>query len=113
MQCSGAVADPLTGFAALSGYVFDYLIQSIAQGKALGREQLDLLLLDAAARVGASLWQPWSAVKLQRSSRGHACTIVAKQGRHELGSRVVIVANGSWERTVFTASNARAHGCLA
>jgi flavin-dependent dehydrogenase len=84
-------------------------LTSCQWGKALGREQLDLLLLDAAARAGASLWQPWSAIEPQRSSRGHVCTIVSKQGCQELGSRVVIVANGSWERSVVTTSSARAH----
>src|SRR5947209_1903400 len=33
-------------------------------GRALGREHLDTMLLDAAERAGATRWQPWSAVAL-------------------------------------------------
>ena|ERR1019366_4544255 len=36
-------------------------VLSCRWGRALGREHLDLLLLDAAARAGARVWQPWSA----------------------------------------------------
>src|SRR5262245_16198467 len=33
-------------------------------GRALGREHLDLLLLDAARMAGAKVWQPYKAVAL-------------------------------------------------
>src|SRR5712692_1446074 len=39
-------------------------------GRALGREHLDVLLLQAAVRAGARLWQPWAAMELQRSKDG-------------------------------------------
>src|SRR5262245_36236369 len=35
-----------------------------ASGRALGREHLDLLLVETAVRAGAARWQPWSAVAL-------------------------------------------------
>lgn len=72
-----------------------------AWGRALGREHLDLLLLDGARRAGASVWQPWSAVALARSAAGHVCTIAQQgdkaAGTTELLSRVAIVAHGSWD----------------
>lgn len=38
-------------------------------GRALGREHLDLLLLEAAIRAGAKAWQPWTAVALECAPR--------------------------------------------
>ena len=79
-------------------------------GRALGREHLDLMLLEAAVRAGAELWQPWTAVALERMREGHACTITAKEGRRKLIARMVIAANGSWERSVVTAPCVATHG---
>jgi menaquinone-9 beta-reductase len=67
-------------------------------GRALGREHLDLLLLDAAARAGAKLWQPWSATTLTRDDSGYRCTIADKASARELTAPIVIAAYGSWER---------------
>jgi len=39
-------------------------------GRALGREHLDTILLRAAVRAGAELWQPWRAVQLARDDAG-------------------------------------------
>ena len=50
---------------------------SFGWGRALGREHLDLLLLEAAARAGARIWQPWSAIELQRSKTGYFCRAVS------------------------------------
>jgi menaquinone-9 beta-reductase len=71
-------------------------------GRALGREHLDLLLLEAAVRAGAKLWQPWTAVSLRHAQERHTCTIVAKEGRRNLTARIAIAADGSWERSVVT-----------
>lgn len=79
-------------------------------GRALGREHLDLILLEAAVRAGADLWQPWTAVALERTREGHACTITAKAGRQKLIARIVIAADGSWERSVVRAPCAAIHG---
>jgi flavin-dependent dehydrogenase len=66
-------------------------------GRALGREHLDLLLLEAAARAGARIWQPWIATELRPCEAGHACCIASKVGgTRELFARLVIVAHGSW-----------------
>ena len=73
-------------------------------GRALGREQLDPLLLDAATRAGARLWQPWAATQLRRSEAGAICTVVADEGQQDLAARVVIVAHGSWERGILQAA---------
>lgn len=76
-------------------------------GRALGREHLDRLLLEAAARVGATLWQPWRAADLKRSEDGMVCTITAKGGSKNLSARIAIVAQGSWG--VWPGANARTH----
>jgi flavin-dependent dehydrogenase len=69
-------------------------------GKALGREYLDLLLLEAAVRAGAKLWQPWTATELERTKDGYICKITTKTTVKELVTRIVIVAYGSWGRSV-------------
>ena len=78
-------------------------------GRALGREHLDQLLLEGAARAGAILWQPWRAADLKRSKDGMVCTITAKGDSKNLSGRIVIVAQGSWELAVWPRSNVRAH----
>ena len=70
-------------------------------GRALGREYLDRLLLEAAARAGATVWQPWRAIEIRAGSRGFTCTAGAKATSVELAAPVVIAANGSWERGPF------------
>jgi flavin-dependent dehydrogenase len=66
-------------------------------GRALGREHLDLLLIEAARLAGAGVWQPWCASKLIRHSDGYACTIAAQGRSIELIAPIVIAAHGSWE----------------
>src|SRR5260370_9625727 len=44
-------------------------------GRALGRDRLDSLLLDAAVRAGAKLFQPWKLSDRRRTAAGHICTI--------------------------------------
>jgi menaquinone-9 beta-reductase len=68
-------------------------------GRALGREHLDTLLLQHAAEAGAIVWQPWTAVALDRERTQYVCRIVAKH-KHDVRtvrSPVVIMAHGSWE----------------
>jgi flavin-dependent dehydrogenase len=69
-------------------------------GRALDRRHLDLLLLDAAARAGAQLWQPFTALDLTRTASGYACTIATQDVRRTLEAQVVIAAYGSWQRGV-------------
>src|SRR6266705_2046428 len=81
-------------------------------GRALGREHLDLLLLEAAARAGARLRQPCTLTALQQSKDGYVCRIGAQKtgaGRTELFARVVIAAHGSWERGPLPNEVAPAH----
>jgi flavin-dependent dehydrogenase len=65
-------------------------------GRALGREHLDLLLLDAAHRAGAEVWQPWKAVGLDGVGNGRQCTIAAGERSEVLTAPIVIAAHGSW-----------------
>jgi len=69
-------------------------------GRALGRENLDMMLLSEAARAGAIVWQPWSAVQLQKETDGYVCKAVQQETREtkEFRTRIVIAAHGSWER---------------
>jgi flavin-dependent dehydrogenase len=68
-------------------------------GRALGRDQLDTILLQHAADAGATIFQPWSATELARNERGFCCRIIRRetQQEEELRSAVVIAAHGSWE----------------
>jgi flavin-dependent dehydrogenase len=66
-------------------------------GRALGREHLDLLLLQAARRAGAEVWQPWKASGIRRGGAGYLCRIAAGDNSQELAAPIVIAAHGSWE----------------
>jgi flavin-dependent dehydrogenase len=78
-------------------------------GRALGREHLDLLLLDAAARAGARLCQPWKANELKRTGAGWTCVIEGAAGSTEIEAPVVIAATGSWERGPLSRGGRTAH----
>jgi flavin-dependent dehydrogenase len=68
-------------------------------GRALGREHLDALVLNAAATAGAELWQPWTLTEIEHAGSGFVGTAVAK-GKHDaarLQARIVIAAHGSWQ----------------
>ncbi len=79
-------------------------------GRALGREHLDPMLLEAAARAGAKLWQPWAVTELRPGEPGYTCTIATKGGAQaELAARLVIVAVGSWERNTWALAAPPAH----
>ena len=73
-------------------------------GRALGREQLDLLLRDAAIAAGARLFQPAEITSVRRKqSAGFACILDGK----EIAARTVIVACGSWNaKGVFAVTSA-------
>ena len=68
-------------------------------GRALGREHLDSLLLEAAIAAGAQAWQPWRAAALERTDNGWRCMIDGDRATHPLHARGVIAATGSWERS--------------
>jgi flavin-dependent dehydrogenase len=68
-------------------------------GRALGRDRLDQLLAEAAAKAGAQLWQPWKVAALRRDANGFTCTIGSGDAQKELRAKTVIAANGSWEKS--------------
>jgi len=79
--------------AAASGAAGD------GSGRALGREHFDTLLVERAAAVGATVFQPWSVMGLAESSGGYHCEVVhrgTREPRH-LRAQIVIAAHGSWE----------------
>jgi menaquinone-9 beta-reductase len=78
-------------------------------GRALGRDRLDSLLLDAAVRAGAKLFQPWKLSALRRTESGHCCTISSGSESIELIAPVLIAANGSWEHSPLSPAQAGAH----
>jgi flavin-dependent dehydrogenase len=78
-------------------------------GRALGREHLDLMLLDAAVAAGARLWQPWAVTELQPSAAGHVAVVAARNGGAEIEARLVIAAPGSWERNAWALPATKAH----
>lgn len=69
-------------------------------GRALGREHLDSLLLDMASRAGAKLWQPGDVKVLERNANLFVGTIVSDDKTEQISARLVIMANGSWERSL-------------
>jgi flavin-dependent dehydrogenase len=66
-------------------------------GRALGREVLDSLLLDAAKQAGAQTLQPWRAMSLRADGQRYACAVQSKERADELRAPVIIAAHGSWE----------------
>jgi flavin-dependent dehydrogenase len=70
-------------------------------GQALGREHLDLLLLEAAARAGADLWQPYRVASLEPLRRGWRCEIAQDRKGSTLLADTIVAANGSWEKSAW------------
>ncbi|UCI06506.1 NAD(P)/FAD-dependent oxidoreductase [Mesorhizobium sp. B1-1-8] len=71
-------------------------------GRALGRDVLDFLLLKAAEKAGAELFQPWRAVAIDRDGEVQAVRIQARDETSRdqasiLRAPVVVAAHGSWE----------------
>jgi flavin-dependent dehydrogenase len=62
-------------------------------GWALGRDQLDEMLRDAAVTAGAQLYQPAEVAGLEQEVGQYVCTL--EDGRR-ITARVVIAACGSW-----------------
>jgi len=66
-------------------------------GRALGREALDTLLLDEAARAGVRVLQPCVAQGLRRAGRWQVVDATDEHGPRELYAPIVVAAHGSWE----------------
>lgn len=69
-------------------------------GRALGREHLDHLLVQRAAAVGATIWQPWTVKSMTHQDGQHVCELSSAQSdaRETLTAPILIAAHGSWER---------------
>jgi menaquinone-9 beta-reductase len=72
-------------------------------GKALGRETLDMLLLNQARTVGATILQPWALKKIEGSAGDWRCEVYAMNSAITLilQASVLIDAHGSWESLSF------------
>ncbi|ASQ44582.1 NAD(P)/FAD-dependent oxidoreductase [Legionella clemsonensis] len=69
-------------------------------GKALGRESLDTALLNQARKAGVIIWQPWIARQIMDKKNYFTCLIETKGNRAELTARVIVLAQGSWEKSM-------------
>jgi len=67
-------------------------------GRALGRECLDSLLLDRAIQAGATVLQPWHVKTVERNGGLFTGTLASSHKTKQITARIVIMANGSWER---------------
>ena len=69
-------------------------------GRALGREAFDVMLLERARELGATVWQPCTLHRIDGHAGAFACQVKTRAGldSHLLRARVLIMANGSWER---------------
>lgn len=65
-------------------------------GRALGRDVLDSMLLEAARDAGAEIFQPWRAIIIAPHSGGTEVTIEARKRLGKILAPVVIAAHGSW-----------------
>jgi flavin-dependent dehydrogenase len=68
-------------------------------GRALGRETLDVLLLERARAAGAHVLQPWYVRSIEGDDDARQCVLraVESEATLRLHARVVIAASGSWE----------------
>lgn len=92
-------------------YAADYQLTSpmpamhSAWGRALGREELDTALVNQAAKLGVEIWQPWQATAVQQPASQFVCHLKSKDDVAELVSRNIIIAQGSWEKSITNANN--------
>ncbi|WP_258609363.1 NAD(P)/FAD-dependent oxidoreductase [Mesorhizobium sp. AR10] len=66
-------------------------------GRALGRDRLDYILLQAAERAGVEILQPCKAVAIHQRDDLQFVTVEAGQQQKVLSAPVIIAAHGSWE----------------
>ena len=66
-------------------------------GRALGRDALDALLIDAARAAGAEVLQPAAVRRIEGGPGLWRCTVRDAAGEAELRAPVLIDAHGSWE----------------
>ncbi|HEY5818070.1 MAG TPA: FAD-dependent monooxygenase [Mesorhizobium sp.] len=68
-----------------------------AFGRALGRDVLDTLLLDAARSAGAAVFQQWRATSIDPATEDARVRIENREESLDLFAPVVVAAHGSWE----------------
>ena len=79
-------------------------------GRALGREHFDLLMLEAAVRAGADLWQPFRVTDIEPLNQGWRCDIShGDDSGVSLFARTIVAANGSWEKSPWLPDCAAPH----
>ncbi|MET3577403.1 2-polyprenyl-6-methoxyphenol hydroxylase-like FAD-dependent oxidoreductase [Mesorhizobium robiniae] len=66
-------------------------------GRALGRDILDCLLLQAAGSAGIEIFQPCRAVAIDRTGEMQTVRIQAGDETTTLHAPVIVAAHGSWE----------------
>jgi flavin-dependent dehydrogenase len=77
-------------------------------GHAVGREHLDTTLLEAAARTGAVVYQPWTVESCRDEGGAWRLALAGDRQAHgEIRARIVIAANGSWQRDVLASPGGR------
>ncbi len=92
MFCAAA-GPPVTRVGAYAGHAMLTAPETKIWGRALGREHLDLMLRDAAAGAGATLFQPAEVADITR--QGQTSILRLDDGR-EIAASAVIAACGSW-----------------
>jgi len=66
--------------------------------RALGRERLDTLLLERAARLGVAILQPCAVKDVEHRGARYVCRLAGEQREAEsIEAPVLIAAHGSWE----------------
>ena len=83
--------------------------QRTAFGRALGRDVLDGLLLDAARAAGVTVFQPWRAAGIVAGVETSTVKIETPAEQVELRAPIVIAAHGSWEPGKLATNLARRH----
>lgn len=87
---------------------------AVPYGRAIGRDRLDTLLLEAAKNAGAVVWQPWRVSSIERRADGYVCRIDSKSSNTiELAAPVVIAAHGSWDTGRLPLRGAAAHAAAS
>jgi flavin-dependent dehydrogenase len=66
-------------------------------GRALGRESLDTLLVQRAAKAGAAIFQPCAAKALRWVGEEYICQVAGDDRERELRALLVVAAHGFWE----------------
>jgi menaquinone-9 beta-reductase len=84
--------------------------EGFAYARALGRERLDTLLLERAARLGVAKWQPATVKAIERRGSRYLCRLSLDRSDAELlEAPVLIAAHGSWEPQPWSERLKRAH----